>query len=72
MAPSPITAMARRSEPARAEARAMPRAALMEVLEWPTPKVSKGDSSRWGKGARPPYWRMLGMASRRPVRILWG
>ncbi len=40
MAPSPITATVRRSRPCRREAMAMPRPALMEVLEWPTPKVS--------------------------------
>ena len=31
----------------------MPSAALIEVLEWPTPKVSYSLSARLGKGARP-------------------
>ncbi|MNO80210.1 hypothetical protein D3C76_714070 [compost metagenome] len=39
-APSPITATDLRLEPCIRAAMAMPRAALIEVLEWPTPKVS--------------------------------
>ena len=31
----------------------MPSAALIDVLEWPTPKVSYSLSAREGKGARP-------------------
>ncbi len=53
-APSPITAQTRRCSPQARAARAMPRAAEMEVLEWPTPKVSYSDSARRGKAARPP------------------
>ena len=40
MAPSPMMAVTRRSPPSRRLAIAMPSAALIEVLEWPTPKVS--------------------------------
>jgi hypothetical protein len=53
-------------------AMAMPSAALIEVLEWPTPKVSYSLSLRLGKPDRPPFWRMRCMRSRRPVRILCG
>ncbi len=51
---------------------AMPSAAPIEVLEWPTPKVSYSLSQRRGKAARPSFWRRLAMPSRRPVRILCG
>ena len=50
----------------------MPNAALIEVLECPTPKASYLLSWRAGNGARPPGWRMVNMRSRRPVRILVG
>ncbi len=40
IAPSPITATTRRSLRVRRFASAMPSAALIEVLEWPTPKLS--------------------------------
>ena len=43
------TIIAERSAPT-----AMPSAALMEVLEWPTPKVSYSLSERVGNGASPP------------------
>jgi hypothetical protein len=56
--------------PDRAAAIAMPAAALIDVLECPTPKVSYSLSSRFGKPAMPPYWRRVPIASRRPVRIL--
>ena len=59
IAPSPITATTRRSLPAGAMATAMPSAALIEVLEWPTPKVSYSLSERDGKGARPPCCLMV-------------
>ncbi len=49
-APSPMMATARRSSPRLAAATAMPSAALIEVLEWPTPKVSYSLSLRVGKG----------------------
>ncbi len=50
MAPSPMMATARRSLPWRAAAMAMPSAALTEVLEWPTVKVSYSLSVGVGKG----------------------
>ena len=71
-APSPITATLLRFSPFRRAAMAMPRAALMLVLEWPTPKVSYSLSLRRGKAARPSFWRSVPMRSRRPVRILCG
>ena len=37
----------------------MPSAALIEVLEWPTPKVSYSLSPRVGKGARPSLCLMV-------------
>jgi len=40
IAPSPITATVLCGRPRSRAAMAMPRAVLMEVLEWPTPKVS--------------------------------
>ena len=40
MAPSPMIATTLRFSPFCLAARAMPRAAEMEVDEWPTPKVS--------------------------------
>ena len=40
IAPSPITATTRRAMPCCCAPTAMPSAALIEVLEWPTPKVS--------------------------------
>ena len=40
IAPSPMMATALRSVPWRCAATAMPSAALIEVLECPTPKVS--------------------------------
>ena len=72
MAPSPMTAMARRSSPFCLAARAMPRAAEMLVEEWAVPKVSYSLSARCGKPDRPPNWRSDAMRSRRPVRILCG
>ncbi|MNP69043.1 hypothetical protein D3C76_1650850 [compost metagenome] len=71
-APSPITAIDLRGLFCRRAAMAMPRAALIEVLEWPTPKVSYSLSERRGKAAMPSFWRRLPMAWRRPVRILCG
>ena len=37
----------------------MPSAALIEVLEWPTPNVSYSLSAREGKGARPSFCLMV-------------
>ena len=72
IAPSPIMATTRRSSPLRAAATAIPNAALIEVLECPTPKVSYSLSSRLGKGARPPGCLIVWSCSRRPVRTLCG
>ena len=71
-APSPMMATARRSSPRFAAATAMPSAALIEVLEWPTPKVSYSLSLRVGNGARPPACLMVCSRSRRPVSTLCG
>ncbi|MNX09408.1 hypothetical protein D3C86_391390 [compost metagenome] len=71
-APSPITAIALRSLFCRRAAMAMPNAALIEVLEWPTPKVSYSLSARRGNAAMPSFWRSDSMRVRRPVRILCG
>ena len=62
-APSPMTATTRRSSLLLAAATAMPSAALIEVLEWPTPKVSYSLSARFGNGASPPCWRIVLNAS---------
>ena len=72
MAPSPITAMARRVSPLMALAMAIPRAAEMLVEEWAVPKASNSLSSRRGKPLKPPSWRKVAMRSRRSVSILWG
>ena len=54
---------------------AMPRAALMEVLEWPTPKVSYSLSARRGKAARPFFLaqgaHQLAAFGEDLVRIAW-
>ena len=54
MAPSPITAIARRFSPLRLAAMAMPSAAEILVEECPTPKVSYSLSERNGKPEMPP------------------
>ncbi len=71
-APSPITATTRRFSPSFSAATAIPSAALIEVLEWPTPKVSYSLSDRVGKGARPSLCLIVGRRSRRPVSTLCG
>ena len=48
------------------------RAGLIEVLEWPTPKVSYSLSARVGNGASPPSCLMVCSRSRRPVSTLCG
>ena len=53
-APSPIIAHTRRLSPWAFAANAMPSAAEIDVLEWPTPKVSYSDSARRGNAAKPP------------------
>src|SRR5690606_30648270 len=68
-APSPITAIDLRFWPCRRAAMAMPSAAPMEVLEWPTPKVSYSLSVRRGKAARPSFWRRLAMRDRKSTRL---
>ncbi len=71
MAPSPMTAIWCRSRlPCSTEDAAMPKAAEIDVDEWPTPKASKSLSARLGNPARPPYSRLVEKLSRRPVRIL--
>ena len=77
IAPSPITATTLRgaSPPSffsRWLAMAMPSAAEIEVDEWPTPKVSYSLSSRRGNGARPSFFLIVVIRSRRPVSILCG
>ena len=54
IAPSPMIATARWSEPSWWKASAMPSAAEIEVLEWPVPKASYSLSARRGKPAMPP------------------
>ena len=71
MAPSPITAMCWRCvSPLYWLATAMPKAAEIEVEEWPTPKVSYSLSERFGKPEMPPFKRLVWKRSRRPVKIL--
>ena len=72
IAPSPITATTRRSSPSRSAPTAIPSAALIEVLECPTPKVSYSLSERAGNGASPPGCLMVWSWSRRPVSTLCG
>ena len=74
IAPSPITATARRAlAPSFWRAAiAMPSAAEIDVLEWPTPKVSYSLSARDGNGASPPWCLIVCRRSRRPVRTLCG
>jgi hypothetical protein len=54
----------------RTAASAMPSAALIDVLEWPTPNVSYSLSKRLGNGARPPLCLMVCSRSRRPGQHL--
>jgi hypothetical protein len=70
IAPSPITAITRRSSPLRCAAIAMPSAAEIEVDECAVPNVSYSLSERRGKPDGPPAIRNLLIAARRPVRIL--
>ncbi len=72
IAPSPMIATTLRCSPLSSAATAMPSAALIEVLEWPTPKVSYALSARDGKGASPPLCLMVSSRSRRPVSTLCG
>ena len=48
----------------------MPSAAATDVLAWPAPNGSYGDSLRIAKPERPPPLRIVEKRSRRPVRIL--
>ena len=50
-----------RSDPVRAAATAMPRAALIEVLEWPAPKASYSLSSRLRKPLAPSGQDLVGI-----------
>ena len=72
IAPSPITATVFDGLPRAFLAKAMPKPALIEVEECPTPKVSKGLSSLDGKGAKPSLRLKEPICSRRPVKILCG
>ncbi|COW30505.1 Uncharacterised protein [Mycobacterium tuberculosis] len=72
-APSPITAMTRRSHcPCRANALAMPstQARLTEAWEFST--QSCGDSWRLGYPDRPSAWRSVAKSLPRPVSSLCG
>ncbi len=69
-APSPTTATRRRFRPVRASARAKPSKAESAVLEWPTPKASKGDSSRLGNPLGPAGVRLAWKTSARSVSTL--
>ena len=71
IAPSPITATFFFSDSAW-EATAMPRSALIDVLECPTPNESYSLSEIEGKGASPPFFRIVWIWFFLPVRILWG
>ena len=72
IAPSPITQTVLRPAFSRSAATAIPSPALIEVEEWPTLNTSNSLSSRQGKGWIPPFWRMVDIWSRRPVKILCG
>ena len=70
IAPSPMIATTRRDSFLRRAATAMPSAALIDVDECATPKVSYSLSSRRGKPAMPPLMRRRSMPARRPVSTL--
>jgi len=70
IAPSPITAIARRSSPLSLAATAIPSAAEIDVDECAVPNVSYSLSTRRGNPEGPSAWRNFAMAWRRPVRIL--
>ena len=72
IAPSPMTATTRRFSPLLLAASAMPMAALIDVLECPTPKVSYSLSKRLGNGASPPLCLIVCRRWRRPVSTLCG
>ena len=72
MLPSPIMATICLSSPFNSEAMAMPKAALIDVLEWPTPKASYSLSARLGKAETPSRVRIVVILSLRPVNILCG
>ena len=63
IAPSPITAVTCLFSFFFSAAVIIPSAALMEVLEWPTPKVSYSLSDLTGKGARPLFCLILSISS---------
>ena len=48
----------------------IPKAADIEVEEWPTPNVSYSLSDLFGKPLKPLYFLLLINSSRRPVKIL--
>ncbi len=72
IAPSPMTDTTFLSLPSFSAATAMPSAALIDVDEWPTAKVSYSLSGGHGNGCKPFFWRMVLMRSARPVKILCG
>ncbi len=72
IAPSPMTETTRCFTSLCVAASAIPRPALIDVDEWPTPKVSYSLSLRFGKGARPPVFLIVPICLRRPVKILCG
>ena len=59
IAPSPITATVLRFNPSFSAATDKPKAAEIEVLEWPTLKTSYSLSSRHGKGCKPSFCLMV-------------
>ena len=72
IAPSPITATCFLFESFFWAPTAIPNIALIEVLEWPTPKASYALSLIVGKGANPSFLRTVWILSFLPVKILWG
>ena len=73
IAPSPMTATTLPSGTApRDIASLIPSAHEIDVEAWPAPMMSCSDSEIEQNGARPPYWRIVRRAWRRPVRILCG
>ena len=72
IAPSPITATCFLFDDSFFDPSAIPNIALIDVLEWPTPKASYSLSWMDGKGAKPSFCLIDSISFFRPVRILWG
>ena len=66
IAPSPITAIVFLF----GFPTAIPSAALIDVLEWPTPNASYSLSDLLGKGARPSFFLIVSISFFLPVIIL--